>query len=282
MKTTISDAEREFYVQNGYLIAEEFLEPSELQRWREAVDEAVRERGGQRFSLPTALDREESDNTEADESHEYYDRVFTQRVNLWQTNDKVRELMLDASLGRLVAELAQIEGVRIWHDQALVKEPYANPTAFHLDVPYWSFTSTDAITIWVALDEATLENGCLYYVPGSHKAKKFDNVGIGKSIGALFDVYPEWRHVAAQPCPVPAGGALFHNGLTFHGAGANMTPGRRRAMTCAYMPDGSRFNGTPNILPPDYLRTLKVGDLLDNDAQNPLIYHKHSNTGRTH
>ena len=128
----------------------------------------------------------------------------------------------------------------------------------------------------MALDDASLENGCLYYMPGSHKAKKFDNVGIGPSIGALFDVYPEWRDVAADPCPVPAGGALFHNGLTFHGAGANMTPGRRRAMTCAYMPDGCRFNGTPNVLPPDYLTTLKVGDLLDNEAQNPLIYSRKS------
>jgi ectoine hydroxylase-related dioxygenase (phytanoyl-CoA dioxygenase family) len=141
-----------------------------------------------------------------------------------------------------------------------------------LDVPYWSFTSADAITIWVALDDATLENGCLYYMPESHKARKFDNVGIGPSIGALFDVYPDWREVAARPCPVRAGGALFHNGLTFHGAGANMTPGRRRAMTCAYMPDGCSFNGTANVLPPDYLATLKVGDVLDNEAQNPLVY----------
>ena len=176
--------------------------------------------------------------------------MFTQRVNLWQTNDTVRELMFDPELGRVAAEVAGIDGVRIWHDQALVKGPYANPTAFHLDVPYWSFTSADAITIWVALDDATLENGCLYYMPGSHKAKKFDNVGIGPSIGALFDVYPEWRDVAAQPCPVPAGGALFHNGLTFHGAGANMTPGRRRAMTCAYMPDGCSFNGIAQCIAP--------------------------------
>ena len=101
--------------------------------------------------------------------------------------------MFDPALGRVATDVAGIDGVRIWHDQALVKGAYANPTAFHLDVPYWSFTSADAITIWVALDDATLENGCLYYMPASHKAKKFDNVGIGPSIGALFDVYPEWR-----------------------------------------------------------------------------------------
>jgi hypothetical protein len=45
-------------------------------------------------------------------------------------------------------------------------------------------------------------------------------------------------------------------------------------MTCAYMPDGSTFNGEPNILPETYLQTLQIGDLLNNDAQNPLIYHK--------
>jgi ectoine hydroxylase-related dioxygenase (phytanoyl-CoA dioxygenase family) len=170
--------------------------------------------------------------------------------------------------------MANVDGLRIWHDQALIKGPYANPTAYHLDVPYWSFTSADAITIWVALDDATLENGCLYYVPGSHKARKFDNVGIGREIGALFDVYPEWQDVAAVPCPVPAGGALLHNGLVFHGAGANMTPGLRRAMTCAYMPDGCTFNGQANVLPPVYLATLSVGDVLDNDDQNPLVWHR--------
>jgi phytanoyl-CoA hydroxylase len=272
MITDISAADRKFYADRGYLVVEEFLAPPELEQWRSAVGEALQQRGAQRFSFATALGSGGSDSPETQEQQDYYNRVFVQRVNLWQTNDKVRELMLDPALGRVATEVAGVEGLRIWHDQALVKEPYANPTAFHLDVPYWSFTSADAITIWVALDDATLGNGCLYYMPESHKARKFDNVGIGPSIGALFDVYPEWRTVAAQPCPVRAGGALFHNGLTFHGAGANMTPGRRRAMTCAYMPDGCSFNGTANVLPPDYLATLKVGDVLDNEAQNPLVY----------
>ncbi len=278
MKTKVSGTHRHFYAENGYVVMEEFLSASELERWRAAVGEAIEQRGDRRFSSPTARDSD-VDIQEDTEQRAYYDRVFTQRVNLWQTNDTVRELMFDPELGRVAAEVAGIDGVRIWHDQALVKGPYANPTAFHLDVPYWSFTSADAITIWVALDDATLENGCLYYMPGSHKAKKFDNVGIGPSIGALFDVYPEWRDVAAQPCPVPAGGALFHNGLTFHGAGANMTPGRRRAMTCAYMPDGCSFNGIANVLPPDYLAKLNVGDILNNDAQNPLVYSRTTSGG---
>ena len=203
MRTKWASPDRDFYAENGYLVMEEFLSASELEQWRAAVDEAVEQRGRQRFSFPTARDSEVSDTTEASEQQAYYDGVFTQRVNLWQTNDKVRELMIDRELGRVVTEVARIDGVRIWHDQALVKGPYANPTAFHLDVPYWSFTSADAITIWVALDDATLENGCLYYMPGSHKAKKFDNVGIGPSIGALF----EYTRSGERGCsPLPGAG----------------------------------------------------------------------------
>lgn len=283
MRSTVTEDQQQFYADNGYLVMEEILSEEELEVWRRAVDEAVDQRGRQRFSFanPSEGERAGSDReivaASGDQGGQgYYDQVFTQRVNLWQTSVAVRELLLDPALGRLVGEVGRLEGIRIWHDQALIKEPYANPTAFHLDVAYWSFTSPEAITIWIALDDATLENGCLYYVPGSHRAEKYDNVGIGRSIGALYDVYPEWRDVWARPCPVRAGGALFHNGLTFHGAGANMTPARRRAMTCAYMPDGCRFNGTPNVLPPAYLATLSVGDILDNEDQNPLVYSRRS------
>ena len=71
-----------------------------------------------------------------------------------------------------------------------------------------------------------------------------------------------------------AGTAVFHNGLTAHGAGANMTNKPRRAMTCAYMPDGSTFNGKKNILPVEYLTTLEIGDLLNDNTINPLIWRK--------
>ena len=271
MLTEVTEGQRKSYAEQGFLVVENFLDDHELQDWRAAVDRAVEGRGRQRFSFASAGE-EVASGTRSKDEQEYYDQVFTQRNNLWQTDDDIRHLLMQPGLGKFATDLADIDGVRIWHDQALIKEPYSNPTAFHLDVPYWSFTSADAITIWLALDDATVENGCLYYVPGSHLARKFDNVGIGSRLGSLFEVYPEWAHVAPVPCPVPAGGALFHNGLTFHGAGANMTPGRRRAMTCAYMPEGAAFNGTRNVLPPDYFSRLKIGQVLDNEAQNPLVY----------
>jgi ectoine hydroxylase-related dioxygenase (phytanoyl-CoA dioxygenase family) len=173
----------------------------------------------------------------------------------------------------MVAQLAGVDGIRIWHDQALIKRPWANPTAWHLDTPFWSFSDRNAISIWVALDNATLENGCLFFLPGSHKLTSFDKITIGRNMDGIFEVYPQLKNTAPVAAPMMAGSCSFHNGLTIHGANANMTNGFRRAMTCAYMPEGNTFNGEPNILPDSYLNTLNIGDPLNNNDQNPLIYH---------
>ncbi len=277
MRTELSDDEISMYRDNGFLVIKEFLDQDELQRWREAVEHAVGTRGRERIPgvsfEPTKDQLAEMTDSQRD-SATYYQSVFQQRVNLWQTDEGVRGIILDQRLGKVAAVLAGVEGVRVWHDQALIKFPWSNPTAYHLDVPYWSFTSPDAISIWVALDDATLENGCLFYLPGTHKSNKFDNVTIGNEIGAIFKVYPEWREIQPVATPVKAGGAIFHNGLICHGAGANMTTGKRRAMTCAFMPDGSRFNGQRNILTSEYVARMKLGDLLDDENQNPLVWHQ--------
>ena len=263
MRSNVTAEQIESYRENGFVVIKNFLNANELETWREAVADAVGGRGHQRI-----LGHDEKPNEEA-----YYNNVFIQRVNLWMDNEKMRKLMLDKRLGKMAATLAGTEGMRIWHDQALIKQPWANPTGWHLDNPYWSFSSRQAITIWVALDDVTLENGCLYFIPGSHKSARFDNSSIGPNMGDLFKVYPEWKKLNATPVPMKAGSCSFHNGITAHGAGPNMTPGWRRAMTCAYMPDGSTFNGIQNILSKAQLAKLQIGDLLEDDNQTPLIYH---------
>ena len=182
--------------------------------------------------------------------------------------------MVDGRLGKLAATLAGVDGVRIWHDQALIKQPWANPTGWHLDNPYWSWHSPNAISLWVALDDVTLQNGCLYFLPGTHKTASYKNSSIGENISDIFKIYPEWAKLNAIPAPMKAGSCSFHNGLTAHGAGPNMTPGWRRAMTCGYMPDGSTFNGQQNILTDEQMANLQVGDVLDDDTNHPLLYHR--------
>jgi len=257
------------YRRDGFLVIENFLTPSELAEWRSAVEEAIEERDG--IKIPgTSIKTGQDDGINPDT--DYYANVFDQLINLWQTNARVRKLMLSPELGKVATLLSGAKGIRIWHDQALFKRPWANPTALHLDVPYWSFSSPDAISIWVALDDATYENGCLYFLPGTHKKTSYRDIGIQKNMKAIFAVYPELASVEAVAVPMRAGSASFHNGLCIHGAGANMTPRSRRAMTCAYMPEGATFNGQKNVLPDEYLNTLSIGDPLNNDRQNPLLW----------
>ena len=269
MNDCISQQQIDYFRENGFLVIENFLDPGELAHWRRTTQEAVDQRletvsGSQFFNSLT-----NQDNPDA-----YYAQVFTQCLKLADSHPGMHELMHDPRLGRMAAALAGVDGIRIWHDQALFKPPFGNPTGWHLDNPYWSFSSSDSLSIWVALDDATRDNGCMYYLPGTHKTATYQNAGIGQNQADLFKFYPEWRQIDSVGCPCPAGSAVFHNGLTAHGAGANMTNRPRRAMTCAYMPDGSTFNGQRNILPEEYFQSLKVGDVLNNDTVNPLIWPK--------
>lgn len=269
MKTKLTQLQIQSFQENGYLLVEDFLNTDELAFWRKAVTESIEQRNGRKFANS---DSKVTEDDGINKDSDYYGKVFDQMLNLWQTNDDVKKIMLDESIGKMVADLAGWEGTRIWHDQALIKRPWANPTSWHLDTPFWSFSDRRALSIWVALDDATLENGCLYFIPGSYHTTTFENPGIGKNMDAVFDFYPQFIKSKSVAVPMKAGSCSFHNGLTIHGAGANMTNGFRRAMTCAYMPDGAVFNGIKNILSDEQVAKLKIGDMLNDELQNPLIY----------
>lgn len=265
MNTSRTAAEISAYQRQGFLVRESFLDPAELAQLRQAVDDTVAAMGKQKIA---------GEGAGWEEGEGYYDRVFTQRLNLWKLSDTVKNCVLSPALGEMMCELSGIDGIRIWHDQALIKEPFANPTSWHVDVPYWSFFSRQAISIWIALDDATLENGCLYYIPGSHEIADGRNVSIGENLDGLFQIYPELAQIDPVAAPLKAGSCVFHNGLTAHGAGANMTRTRRRALACAYMPDGATFNGQQNILPQSYVKTLAQGAELKDDRFTPVVFKK--------
>lgn len=266
MNTQVTPEQVAAYQRDGCLILPNFLSQTEVKEIIAAVEESVAQMGKQKVAG--------EGNKDLVEGETYYDRVFLQRLNLWKINPTIKKYFLDPSLGEMLCKLAGIDGIRVWHDQTLQKQPWGNPTAWHLDNPYWSFHSPNALSIWIALDDATIQNGCLYYLPGSHKTARYDNVDIREDIASLFKVYPEWRTIEPVVAEMKAGWAGVHNGLTAHGAGPNMTPYPRRAMTCAYMPEGARFNGQQNILPKAYVESLNVGDTLDSEAHNPLVWSK--------
>lgn len=274
----ITPQQKDFYRENGYLVVEDILTPSQLALWRRVIDTAVEERGRNRFHYGS------EDHTNV--NLEYYDKVFTQRVNLWKTSVAVRALLhaCARTVGQMAAELEDVPSVRVWHDQALYKETFANPTSWHLDMPYWSFDSAHALTLWLALDDASVQNGCMYMLPGSHlrvlqtyrETGMFKEIKIGTNMSDLFSEMPELKEVLAarRPVPIPmkAGSCSFHNGMTVHAAGPNMTAARRRAMTIQMMPGGCRFNGKRNVLTDTEYAALRVGDEIDDDVRSPVMY----------
>jgi ectoine hydroxylase-related dioxygenase (phytanoyl-CoA dioxygenase family) len=267
MNTTLTPEQIQSYQTNGFVAHRQFLAPAEVAELKQAVLDSVTEMN--RTLGPKKVAGGDSDIKEEDD---HYAKVFTQRVNLWRINPTVKRYMLSPGIGQMLCQLEDQKGYRVWHDQMLIKEPFGNPTAWHLDNPYWSFYSRHSISIWIALEDATLENGCMWFVPGSLQHATYNNVGIGMNMADLFKLYPKMAETDPVAVPMKAGDCSFHNGLVAHGAGANMTRGRRIAITCAYMPVGSAFNGQRNVLPKTYFDSLKKGDLLANDDWNPVVY----------
>lgn len=271
MKHELSQDQINFYKKNGFLIVEDFLTKEELFHWNDVINNALIERKGRKFPYSEIVSGED-DGINKDAG--YFGKVFDQIINLWQTSPDVKEIITDERIGQMAASLMDVDAVRIWHDQSLVKQAWANPTAWHVDTPFWSFNNREALSIWVALEDVTIENGCMYFMPGSHLHTKLEDPGISANIGDVFDKYPEYRFVKPVKAELKAGSCTFHNGLTLHAAGANMTTGTRRAMTCVYIPHDVTFNGTKNILTDEQMAKLKIGDPLNDEKQNPIIYSK--------
>ncbi len=265
MNIEITPEQIEAYQRDGFTILQDFLSPAEVEELLDAIAAAVEQTGSQRVAGEGRRDLVDDVN---------YNKVFLQRLNLWKINDTVKRYFLDPALGEVLCRLAGIDGIRVWHDQTLQKGPWANATAWHMDNPKWSFHSYNSITIWVALDDVTLQNGCLYYLPGSHRKTRhdLDSSTTGSDMQDLFAIYPELHDVEAVPIELEAGGAALHNSMISHAAGPNMTPRWRRAMTCSYMPEGATFNGLQNILSPEQAAQLQIGDVLEDEAMNPLVW----------
>ncbi|MEM7537862.1 MAG: phytanoyl-CoA dioxygenase family protein [Chloroflexota bacterium] len=261
MRTEMSTAEIDFYRDNGYVVVEDLLDDCELDTWRVVLDGAIEQH--------IAMNAQHNQHGDS-----YYKNVFVQCVNLWKTNEQLKRLIVDERLGKLAVELSGAHGVRLYHDHALVKQPWANPTNWHVDNPMDPFNSHQAIMLWVALDDATLQNGCMYFLPGTHKSSRFDHSGTLNEtrIDGLLDVYPEWSAIEPVAAEAKVGAGVFISGMVAHAAGPNMTRHPRRAMAMLFMPDDAVYNGRPGALPKEVAARLTVGDLLADDVHLPLIY----------
>ena len=90
-----------------------------------------------------------------------YEQSFRQCMNLWEDFPDVRPLSFHPRIGEAAARLAGVACLRLWHDQALYKEPGGRQTDAHNDQPYWPMDETDTITAWIPFDGSTLEAGAI-------------------------------------------------------------------------------------------------------------------------
>jgi ectoine hydroxylase-related dioxygenase (phytanoyl-CoA dioxygenase family) len=127
----------------------------------------------------------------------------------------------------------------LWHDQALFKEPGGNSTAVHQDCSYWPIKNPEyTITMWMALEDVSIDMGSLYFYSGTHDAKMKEYVDIFNN-PHMPDSLQKKNIIRIS---LNAGDVTFHSGLIFHGAGNNQTNILRKGMTIIYVSDGNTFN----------------------------------------
>jgi ectoine hydroxylase-related dioxygenase (phytanoyl-CoA dioxygenase family) len=142
--------------------------------------------------------------------------------------------------------------VRFWHDQLFYKPAkQGGVVAWHQDYSYWTRTKPVAhLTCWCALDDATVENGCLQYVPGSQKWGLLNKPALAGDLLGIMDYLTEEQKQHFKPvhAEVKAGEAIFHHSLTLHGSGENKSARPRRAFVINAFADGVVSDSNDELL----------------------------------
>jgi ectoine hydroxylase-related dioxygenase (phytanoyl-CoA dioxygenase family) len=237
---------------DGYVVINGLLTTRELEHYQHIVRNAVENRK----QLDTRPLSEKSP----------YEQSFMQCMNLWEDFPEVRPLTFHQKVGQAAAELIGAKAVRLWHDQALFKEPGGRETDPHQDHPYWPMAETDALTAWIPFEDVTLESGCLGYVPGSHKLGIRKFVNIFRAGKENLDEQAE-EIMVADPVfvEIPRGSVAFHHGLTAHSAKPNRTSRMREVHTMIYFRDGTTRNEVGQHYAVDRA-DIKPGDKIDSEV----------------
>ena len=177
--------------------------------------------------------------------------VVIQVVNTWQADDGFRIHLYHPGICRMACELMGTDVLRVWHDQIQYKPPRrGGATDWHQDHPYWPIIQpADLVSAWVALDDATIENGCMRMVPRSHHWGPHKGGTIGTNEDGFtpdpdLSLIPDDEEVEIVPCEVKKGECMFHHCLTWHGSPPNPSEFGRPAIAVHYMPGWTRYEPT--------------------------------------
>jgi ectoine hydroxylase-related dioxygenase (phytanoyl-CoA dioxygenase family) len=205
-----------------------------------------------------------------------YEKAFLQIGNIWLQSEIAKEFVFSKKLARIATELMGVRGVRLYHDQALYKEPSGGLTPWHADQFYWPLSNSNTCTVWIPFQHTPLEMGPLAFAVASHKFEFGRNLEISDASEALIQKELAAQNFKYDEGPFDLGEVSYHYGWTFHRAGPNTSAKSRSVMTVIYMDEDIRVAEPVNESQKNdwagCLPGLKIGDIAASHI-NPHLYH---------
>lgn len=250
----------EFYNKNRFIKLKNVLNEECLGYFGSVISECVQKMNNQATPL---------------EHRSTYGKAFLQLFNLWREDERAKALVFSERLGKIATDLMQTTGVRLYHDQALYKEPGGGFTPWHADQYYWPVDTDKTVTAWMPLQGTPLEMGPLEFSAASHEIVAGREMEIGDESEAAIQQnlkVNSFKHVVEAYEP---GEISFHSGWVFHRAGANTTDQMRKVMTIIYMDKNMRLKNPENKNQVNDWNTwcpgTKVGDIIATPI-NPVLF----------
>lgn len=247
------------FQERGFIMGPQVLSEAQADAMRERMMAVLEGRGQGRPELSHNMLGEASP------------RVVYQIVNIWEADDLFREHIYNEEICALASQLMGDPVVRVWHDQVQFKPAkVGGMTAWHQDHPYWPIIQpADLVSAWTALDDATVENGCMWMVPGSHHWGPHKGGTIGTNVETFeptpdLSLIPEKTTIDTVPCEVRKGQVMFHHCLTWHGSPNNSSERGRPAIAVHYMPGYTRYEPVGEHVM-DRRVSVKPGERLEGD-----------------
>ena len=209
-----------FFRQNGFVKLKNVLSAEAIAYLNTTISDEVKRLNTQHLPL---------------KERDTYGKAFLQIMNIWTKSGPVKEIVFSKRFAKIAADLLGVSGVRLYHDQALYKEPGGGITPWHADQYYWPLANDSTVTVWIPLQETPLEMGPLEFSSQSFKLTAGRDKEIGdESQQMLHETLDKegFEHVIE---PFEIGEVSFHKGWLFHRAGANNTDKMRGVMTMIYM-----------------------------------------------
>ncbi len=253
------------YQRDGHILLRSVCSPEEVAAYRQVITEVVRRYTQEKRPL---------------EERDTYGKAFLQIGFLCEKDEAVKKFVLARRFGKIAAELMGVEGVRLYHDQALYKEAGGGLTPWHQDQFYWPLDTNHTITMWMPLVDVPLERGVMTFATGSHKQGFLGHLAISDESQERWDAFVKEKGYPLSTAPMQAGDATFHSGWTLHSAPGNATDTTREVMTIIFFADGTRIMQHPDN-PARWADLaachpgVKPGELAIS-PRNPLIYRRES------